>query len=63
MSIRPNASFLNAALETAKSPANLLGMLTDHYLQLDAEARDIFVLSLIGQIAAQEAVRKAATPS
>jgi hypothetical protein len=63
MPIRPNASFLNAALETAKSPANLMGMLTDHYLQLDTEARDIFVMSLIGQVAAQEAVRMSSTPA
>ncbi len=52
MSNLPGASFLNSALEVADSPAELARMLTDHYLRLDPGPRDLFVLALIGQIAA-----------
>lgn len=51
------AAFLNSALMVASSPAELMRMLTDRYLKLDEGERDLFVLALIGQIAAIEASR------
>lgn len=54
----PDTSFLNSALQVADSPAELSRMLTDRYLKLDAGERDLFVLLLIGQIAATELAKR-----
>lgn len=49
-------------MQVAASPADLSRMLTDHYLALPQGAQEFFVLELIMQIAATEALKRHAKP-
>lgn len=54
------AEFLNSALRVSSNPVELTRLLTDHWLRQEPDDQAMFVLALIGQIAAIEAAKQRA---